>query len=198
MGFESDESVAAELVMHVNNTGRLHQQMVAIRKALMTKHARGQYSSEKAVKAFLNMADSGAKNYVREHGGGKWSDTFPKKIRMMAAKDLRDEFEGEAKFGNYDDLLPAKYQGKVSGKTIGESSEPAGPEIFTDEQRQGLEEAGGARTVYRDQAAQDLATVMISNSIKRLDPWLTYKTFRPALAALIAKHLEPPEGVTLR
>jgi len=39
---------------------------------------------------------------------------------------------------------------------------------------------------------------MISTSTKTLQRWVTYKTFRPALAKFIAQHLEPPEGVTLR
>jgi len=153
MGFENDASVAHELVLFIDNDAQLYRsQHTPIIKNLMTKHAQGRYNSALAVKLFMYLVDNGAKKYAKEHGGpgAKWNDMFPKAVRVKAAEALRDSFEGEAEVGGYDDLIPKKYQGKVSGKTIKEGREPQGEPVaedgplFDGETRKALTEAAGS------------------------------------------------------
>ena len=69
----------------------------------------------------MYLVDNGAKKYAKEAGpGAKWNEMFPKSVRLQVAAALRDDFEDEARLGNYDEYIPKKYQKKVSGKTIGE------------------------------------------------------------------------------
>ena len=141
-----DKVTARELELFINNDGDLHrQQHVPILKNLMAKHARGQYDRNKAVKLFMYLVDNGAKKYAKEHGGpgASWHQMFPKAERTHVAQALRDDFEDEARLGNYDDMLPKKYKGKVSGKTIGEDVEAEDGPLFDGETRKALSEAAG-------------------------------------------------------
>ena len=123
MGFGSDQSVVIELRDFINNDGDLHrQQHQPIRKNLMTKLGQGRFNAKLAVKLFMYLVDAGAKKYSKDHGG-TWHESFPKAVRLKVAKELLDEFVAEAKLGNYDDLIPKKFQGKVSGKDIREDAE---------------------------------------------------------------------------
>jgi hypothetical protein len=113
MGFESDESLATELELFAENDGDLYRSMTeGILKNLATKKAQGKYDSEKAVQAFMYLAEAGAKEYIRQHGspGDIWHAMFPIGVRRMAATKWRDEFEEEFRLGNYDHLVPKKYQ----------------------------------------------------------------------------------------
>lgn len=115
MAFEDKESLASELVTFVDNDGDLYRgQTTSILKNLVTNMARGQYDRDKAVKLFMYLAESGAKKYAKVFGGSEsgWHEMFPTDIRKLAATHWRDDFETEAKEGNYDDLLPKKYQPK--------------------------------------------------------------------------------------
>jgi hypothetical protein len=141
-----DKVTARELELFINNDGDLHrQQHVPILKNLMTKHAQGRYDRNAAVKLFMYLVDAGAKKYAREHGSrdAKWHQMFPKAERTHVAQSLRDDFEDEAKLGNYDDLIPKKYKGKVSGKTIREGVEAEDGPLFDGETRKALSEAAG-------------------------------------------------------
>ena len=141
-----DKVTARELELFINNDGDLHrQQHVPILKNLMAKHARGQYDRNKAVKLFMYLVDNGAKKYAKEHGGpgASWHQMFPKAERTHVAQALRDDFEDEARLGNYDDMLPKKYKGKVSGKTIREDVEAEDGPLFDGETRKALSEAAG-------------------------------------------------------
>jgi len=100
-----DPDAAQELRLYIDNDGDLYRQMTTpIINNLMRKWKKGTYDSELAVKAFMYLANEGARKYVREHGGpGDRVDTvFNKNTRMEVAKALRDSFEGEAELGNYD------------------------------------------------------------------------------------------------
>jgi hypothetical protein len=112
MGFENNESVAAELVIFADNNHDLYRQkMEPIFKNLIAKMASGQYDSEKAVKQFMYLAESAAKLYAKDaRTTTPWHVMFPVPVRKLAATHWRDSFEGEAKLGNYDNLLPKKYQ----------------------------------------------------------------------------------------
>lgn len=152
MGFGSDASVVSELKMFIDNDADLYrQQHTPILKNLMTKHAQGRYNSALATKLFMYLVDNGAKKYAREHGGpgAKWNDMFPKAVRTKTAEALRDDFEDEAKLGNYDEFIPAKYKGKVSGKTIGEGVEAEAGTVFSPKTRQALAESAGTLTESR-------------------------------------------------
>ena len=114
MGFDFDGTVN-ELKMFTENDGDIYrQQTTSILKNLATKKARGVYDSGRAVDAFLALAETGAKKYAQEFGGpgASWHEIFPTDVRRAAAKGWRDEFETEYNLGNYDQLLPMKYQGK--------------------------------------------------------------------------------------
>jgi hypothetical protein len=58
----------------------------------------------------MYLTETGAKKYVQEFGGGAWHDVFPINIRRIVAAEWRDEFESEYANGNYDNMLPKKYQ----------------------------------------------------------------------------------------
>lgn len=121
----SISDAARELSLYVENDGALHrQQEVPIRANLMTKRARGQYSHAGAVKAYEYLMESGAKKYAKDHGspGTPWHVMFTVADRRQAAEEFAKAFEVEAKLGNYDSLLPKKYQGGGTGtkKTPGQ------------------------------------------------------------------------------
>lgn len=121
MGFDTDESVVAELKLFTENDADIYRQSTTpIIRNLMTKRARGLYDHDKAVKIFMYLAEAGARKYAREHGGGEheWSKIFPANVRRKAAEEWRDEFETEADLGNYDNatFLPKKYLPSKSGK----------------------------------------------------------------------------------
>ncbi len=115
MSFETPESLASELVLFVDNDSDLYrQQKLPIFKNLMTKKGQGRYDHDKAVDLFMYLAENGAKKYARVFGGTEsgWHSMFPPNIRRIAATHWRDSFEVDASEGNYDDLIPKKYQNK--------------------------------------------------------------------------------------
>ena len=113
MSFDTDESLVAELALFTENDGDIYRrQTLSILKNLTAKKASGKYDSDKAVQAFMYLAETGAKEYIRQHGspGDIWHEMFPANVRRAAAVKWRDEFEEEFKLGNYDHLVPKKYQ----------------------------------------------------------------------------------------
>lgn len=115
MSFHTDDSVVRELELFTENDGDVYRRTtLPILKNLATKKAQGKYDSEKAVQAFMYLAEDGAREYVRQHGspGDEWHEMFPIAIRREAARHWRNEFETEFALGNYDHLLPKKYQRK--------------------------------------------------------------------------------------
>lgn len=112
MSFESPESLAQELILFTDNDGQIyHSKTQPILKNLMTKIGQGRYNHDQAVDLFMYLAEAGAKQYVKEFSSGiAWHDVFPIDIRRLAAAHWRDEFEANAKSGEYDSLLPKKYQ----------------------------------------------------------------------------------------
>ena len=112
MSFESEEAVVAELVQFTENDGDIYRQTTQpILKNLATKKAQGKYDHDKAVQAFMYLAEAGARRYVQEYSpGASWHEMFPMTVRRAAAGHWRDEFETEFGLGNYDHLIPKKYQ----------------------------------------------------------------------------------------
>jgi hypothetical protein len=101
---------ATELKLFIDNDGDLYRQMrTSIDRNLITKKARGIYQHDLAVKGFGYLAEAGAKKYAKEFGG-TWHQMFTPAVRREVAEALTRNFEGEAALGNYDYLLPKKYQ----------------------------------------------------------------------------------------
>lgn len=121
MSFETDKSVVQELKLFTENDSDIYRQTTtSILKNLATKRAQGKYDHDKAAAAFMYLAEAGARKYARQHGGGEseWHLLFPIEVRRQAAAEWRDEFEVEANLGNYDNLLPKKYQSTRPKKMI--------------------------------------------------------------------------------
>jgi hypothetical protein len=116
-------NAAEELKLYIDNDGALYRsQTTSILKNLVTKRARGEYRHDLAVKAFGYLTEAGAKKYAKEHGSPDlpWNKMFDVTTRKQAAEALTRAFEGEASLGNYDHLLPKKYQKQE--KTTGHST----------------------------------------------------------------------------
>jgi hypothetical protein len=120
-----DTHAATELKLYIVNDGELYRrQTLSILKNLVTKRARGEYKHDLAVKAFGYLTEAGAKKYLQEFGGPgqPWHKMFDAGTRKQAAEALARDFEAEAALGNYDLLLPKKYQEqRVSKKVSGVS-----------------------------------------------------------------------------
>ena len=60
----------------------------------------------------MYLAETGARKYAQEFDprGAPWHQMFPMTIRQTAAVQWRDEFEEEFRLGNYNYLIPKKYQ----------------------------------------------------------------------------------------
>lgn len=115
MSYETPEALAQELKITTDSDGDIYRrQTESILKNLITKVARGIYNKTGAVKIFMYLAETGARKYAKEQGGneGQWHDMFPIAVRRLVADAWRQEFEAEANLGNYDNMLPKKYQGK--------------------------------------------------------------------------------------
>jgi hypothetical protein len=109
--YEDDESAAEDLKMTTESDGDLYHQMTQpILKNLVTKMAQGKYDHDLAAVAFEHLAEAGAKKYAQQSIGKPWHLVFPPSVRRKVAAEWRDEFEGEAKLGNYDNFLPKKYR----------------------------------------------------------------------------------------
>ena len=109
----ADKEAATELVMYVDNDSQLYRQMVTPwRKNLIAKIARGIFDYNKAVMGLAkNLFTEGAKRYAKDFStGGDWADIFSVPTRKMAAEEWLDSYLGEAEVGEYDELLPKKYQ----------------------------------------------------------------------------------------
>jgi hypothetical protein len=103
---------ANELKLYIVNDGDLHrQQGEPILKNLATKKARGIYKHDLAVKLYGYLVEAGAKKYAREFDDpARWHKLFDVPTRKAVAEALTKSFETEYKLGNYDHLLPKKYQ----------------------------------------------------------------------------------------
>ena len=112
MSFETDNAAVRELILCTENDGRIYQQLTQpIIKNLATKKVQGKYDSGKAVQGFMHLAETGARAYAKNFDNERnWHVLFPIAVRRSAATHWRDEFEKEYALGNYDDMVPKKYQ----------------------------------------------------------------------------------------
>lgn len=90
----ANEYEADELQLHIDNTRRLYDQKRAIEMLLLRKVKAGKYSHTLAPKAFLYVAEAGAKDYRREYGADD-PRSFNPATRLMVAKAFVREFEAE-------------------------------------------------------------------------------------------------------
>lgn len=113
------EHEAHELTLYIDNDESLYrQQHTPILKNLITKLAKGVYDPAKAEKLWMYLVENGAKKYAKEFGsdfiadreGVPWHKMFSMEDRRAVARDFRRQFEEQAKNGEYDHLLPKKYQ----------------------------------------------------------------------------------------
>lgn len=119
MSFDTNESMAEELALFTENDGDIYRrQTEPILKNLATKKASGKYDHDKAAQLFMYLTETGAKEYIKQHGspGDVWHTMFPISVRRIIAAKWRDEFEQEFALGNYDRLLPKKYQDQLHKK----------------------------------------------------------------------------------
>lgn len=108
---------ARDLELYIENDANLHRsQHVPIIKNLATKKVRSQYKHDLAVKLFGYLVEAGAKKYAKEFGspGQPWHKLFDVPTRKLVAEELTRDFEGEFELGNYDNLLPKKYQKELA------------------------------------------------------------------------------------
>lgn len=103
---------ARELELFIENDADLHRQYTPILKNLAIKKVRSLYKHDLAVKLFGYLVESGAKKYAKEFGG-TWHQMFSVPTRKAVAEELTKAFEGEFELGNYDYLLPKKYQAEM-------------------------------------------------------------------------------------
>lgn len=107
MSFESDESIAAELSIYLDNEEPLYRKKKAIAANLSKMIKRGTYDHKKAPQAWSYVVEDAAKSYSKEFGTGgprEWANIFPPKIRKMVAEELADRWYANAKAGRPDEV----------------------------------------------------------------------------------------------
>lgn len=110
-------SEAAELKLFIDNDYDLYRgQTTSILKNLATKKIKSQYRHDLAVKLFGYLVEAGAKKYAKMFGAPSfpWNKMFDVPTRKQTAEALTNDFESEFELGNYDHLLPKKYQAELS------------------------------------------------------------------------------------
>lgn len=92
-----DEAAVRELELWAENDPESYKLKRAVCEALNRKRARGVYNSEKAIKAFYNVAEYAAKSYAKTFNDSMtaWFVTFTTTTRREVAKILLAEYEEE-------------------------------------------------------------------------------------------------------
>jgi len=100
-----DETAAHELELYITNEAALfgpQSQAESIRKNLLRKMKAGRFDRERSVDAWMYLVEAGAKRYAKEYAEPRdWSSMFSVPTRRAVAETLAEEFETEAKLGNY-------------------------------------------------------------------------------------------------
>lgn len=92
-----DVVAVRELELWVNNDLESYKLKKTMYEVLDRKRTRGVYDSEKAVKAFYNVAEYAAKSYAKTFNDSMtaWFVTFTTTTRREVAKILLSEYEEE-------------------------------------------------------------------------------------------------------
>jgi hypothetical protein len=98
----ADPVAARELELYIENESALVAAANSMGRAIMRNLAgmitRNTYDSTKAWKAWMPLADEGAKRYTREYGD-RFGTVFNKATREMVANRLAEAFESEVRTG---------------------------------------------------------------------------------------------------
>ena len=104
-----DAIAGRELQIYIENDSTIYKRrLLPAYKNLITKMAREQYDPKKAEKLLMYTVNEAAKSYAKEYSNGE--NIFDKKTKEWVAEQLRTDFEAEAELGNYNNMLPKKYQ----------------------------------------------------------------------------------------
>lgn len=93
-----DQGVVDELKISIENDRKLYdQKIIPIVKNLQKKIKSGKYDHKLAPKLWMGLVELGAKEYQKQYGSDdiKWSDAFPKAVRMAVAQEFADEYKAE-------------------------------------------------------------------------------------------------------
>lgn len=92
-----DEVAVKELELWIDSNPESYKLKEAVYGVLDRKRTRGIYDSEKAVKAFYNVAEYAAKSYAKTFNDSAtaWFVTFTTTTRREVAKILLAEYEEE-------------------------------------------------------------------------------------------------------
>ena len=105
----ANENESRELHLFIDNNYQLYQQQyLPILKMLTRCKRNGSYDSEKAIKAFENLAYTGAKKYRDDYSTFNSDNCiggFTPATRRLTAIALRDQFEEVYDQGNYSELV---------------------------------------------------------------------------------------------
>lgn len=107
---DGDYAKANDLELYIKNTGgELQDRIRALRTMLVRKYKRGTYDRDHAVRAWMYIADDGARMYTREfRTGGRTSfGPFDAPTRRIVARALASDFNVGLELGEWDYL----YQG---------------------------------------------------------------------------------------
>ena len=107
-----NEKALLQFIRSRPSGSRIKNQYDSIRKNLVTKMARGIFDLTQSVKLFGYLVESAAKFHARDMSAPSplWFHVYPPKMRRKIAQVLAVEFEEEARRGDWDHLLPKKYQ----------------------------------------------------------------------------------------
>lgn len=102
---------ANELLLYLDNEGRLYPQVRAIQRNLVNKIADGKYDGTLAPRMWLYVVDSASKMYRKDFGtsSGRGNHAFAKKVRDEVATAMARRFEREAALGEHAHYLQKKY-----------------------------------------------------------------------------------------
>ena len=119
---------AEELALYIKNTSELYHGIThSVIENLKKKARKGVYDKERAVDAWMYVADAGAKMYDKELGSGRGSMTlFTKDERRKAAEELARYYEENVLEGL--DNVQSAFK-IVSGKHTVEYSKPSREEL---------------------------------------------------------------------
>jgi len=99
-----DKALMRDLRLTIDNDGQLYrQQKQPIIVNLLRKIIKDKYNHKMAPKIWAYLVETGAKKYHKDSNmSGKWSDTFPKKMRLEIAQEMADDFIDEVNAGDHD------------------------------------------------------------------------------------------------
>lgn len=104
---DGDYAKANDLELYIKNTGgELQDRIRALRTMLVRKYKRGTYDRDHAVRAWMYIADDGARMYAREfRTGGRTSfGPFDAPTRRITARALASDFTVGLELGEWDYL----------------------------------------------------------------------------------------------